>query len=480
MKDALGKGLLGPEDLLPAAASGGATGVEPLGMLAVKMGLISTPRLAECLSEQRRRAARGRHGPLGRIMVELGCLRTEDVENIVRLQGRCSGEEAVASISGELAGLRRYRDLEPIGSGGDGTVYRALDLELNRVVAIKVLRDPPSGARALERFRRETQIIAALRHPNIVAIHDVGQLGGHWFYTMQHVAGESLENLLRRKGCGLKALNGDGPFRARMRVRYWLTLYHLEMNPTVSVGAHLSPLLQENERMREVWRRAQSEWTALEASFPLSELPEGREYVRFAQAVRKAFGEGKGEAEGELEALARGKTLRVESIFALGMIRFAARRFDEAIRTWRPLAEERPGLARLLQLLGHAHMAAGLSKATASGDPQDHYLEAIRYFDGALKGRDPSFALLGFAVTHRLLGEWKAARGHDPRSHYVAVIDRCAGMPSSHPLAAVLLCELGNTYGRLGEWAEAHEEDPFDHYRAGGRRSRLSGGRHVP
>ena len=68
--------------------------------------------------------------------------------------------------------LDKYEFIEPIGAGGWGDVYKALDLELGREVAIKHLKaDLTKNEIALERFLREAKTIAGLRHPNIVIIH---------------------------------------------------------------------------------------------------------------------------------------------------------------------------------------------------------------------------------------------------------------------------------------------------------------------
>ena len=86
-----------------------------------------------------------------------------------------------------------------IGAGGMGEVYRATDTRLNRPVAIKVL--PASLAEDPEfraRFRREAQSIAALSHPNVCVVHDVGHESSHDFLVMELLDGETLAERLRR------------------------------------------------------------------------------------------------------------------------------------------------------------------------------------------------------------------------------------------------------------------------------------------
>src|SRR5262245_63810227 len=74
------------------------------------------------------------------------------------------------------ARLGPYEILDSIGAGGMGEVYRARDPRLHRVVAIKVLpSDFASDPDRLQRFEREARAAAAIEHPNIVAVHDVGR-----------------------------------------------------------------------------------------------------------------------------------------------------------------------------------------------------------------------------------------------------------------------------------------------------------------
>jgi len=95
----------------------------------------------------------------------------------------------------ELVGTRlgRYEILREIGRGGMGVVYEARDAKLDRAVAIKVLPAPSAERAALERFEREARAAAALNHPNIVAIYDVGEASGRPYLVMELVPGESLE-----------------------------------------------------------------------------------------------------------------------------------------------------------------------------------------------------------------------------------------------------------------------------------------------
>jgi len=94
-----------------------------------------------------------------------------------------------------------YELLEEIGSGGFGRVYRGRDLGLEREVAIKVLHPSLTADPAvMERFRREAQLAARVRHPNIVSIYDIRSRAGLQWYTMELVPGMSLAQLVLRQG----------------------------------------------------------------------------------------------------------------------------------------------------------------------------------------------------------------------------------------------------------------------------------------
>jgi serine/threonine-protein kinase len=98
---------------------------------------------------------------------------------------------------GELPVLPGYEVQSVLGHGGMGVVYQARHMRLGRTVAVKMLL---AGAAATEeekeRFLREARAVAALRHPNIVAVHDVGEVHGRPFFTMEFVAGGGLAQKL--------------------------------------------------------------------------------------------------------------------------------------------------------------------------------------------------------------------------------------------------------------------------------------------
>jgi len=92
----------------------------------------------------------------------------------------------------------RYRDLAILGRGGAGEVRRVLDRTLNRVVAVKVLREElAQDVGMVRRFMHEAQVVAQLAHPAIVPVHDLGQLAdGRWYLTMKEVQGRTLREVI--------------------------------------------------------------------------------------------------------------------------------------------------------------------------------------------------------------------------------------------------------------------------------------------
>ena len=94
----------------------------------------------------------------------------------------------------------RYVVERELGSGGMATVFLAQDLKHRRKVAVKVLKPELAVSLGAERFLREIDTTASLRHPHILPLYDSGEVRGALYYVMPFVEGESLRDLLRREG----------------------------------------------------------------------------------------------------------------------------------------------------------------------------------------------------------------------------------------------------------------------------------------
>lgn len=99
-------------------------------------------------------------------------------------------------------GAPRYRWLETLGRGGMGVVFKAQDLELDDLVAIKVLSPDLEydEQELLQRFKREINLNRRIKHPNVARIHDFGTSGDYPYITMEYVPGLDLRTLIHREG----------------------------------------------------------------------------------------------------------------------------------------------------------------------------------------------------------------------------------------------------------------------------------------
>ena len=128
----------------------------------------------------------------------------------------------------------RYRIAGLLGRGGMGEVYRADDLKLGQVVALKFLpgelaTDPAS----LERFRAEVRTARQVSHPNVCRVYDIGEADGRQFLTMEYVDGEDLASLLRRIGRlpGGKALDVARQLCAGLSAIHDCGVLHRDLKP---------------------------------------------------------------------------------------------------------------------------------------------------------------------------------------------------------------------------------------------------------
>jgi len=128
----------------------------------------------------------------------------------------------------------RYRIVGLLGKGGMGEVYRADDLKLGQVVALKFLPvDLAGDPSALERFRAEVRTARQVSHPNVCRVYDIGESDGRQFLTMEYVDGEDLASLLRRIGRlpGGKALDVARQLCAGLAAIHDCGVLHRDLKP---------------------------------------------------------------------------------------------------------------------------------------------------------------------------------------------------------------------------------------------------------
>jgi tRNA A-37 threonylcarbamoyl transferase component Bud32 len=130
------------------------------------------------------------------------------------------------STSSQMIGTvlsSRYKLEAKLGSGGMSTVYLARDTTLDRQVAVKVMhREMSEQADQLERFRQEARAVAKLSHPNVVAVIDAGEDGGHPYIVFEYVEGETLKQRINRVG----ALDTQEALAYAIEVARGLTVAH--------------------------------------------------------------------------------------------------------------------------------------------------------------------------------------------------------------------------------------------------------------
>ena len=94
----------------------------------------------------------------------------------------------------------RYKILQKIGSGGSGHVFKAFDIDLDELIVLKVLKNQNSNSQEITMFKQEIRLARRILDPNIVRIHDFGQIAEHVFISMEYVNGYTIEDILAYSG----------------------------------------------------------------------------------------------------------------------------------------------------------------------------------------------------------------------------------------------------------------------------------------
>ena len=129
--------------------------------------------------------------------------------------------------------LDQYEILSPLGAGGMGEVYRARDSRLNREVAIKVLHDfSSSDPDRLRRFEQEARAAAALNHPNILVVYQMGTFEGDPYLVSELLEGETLRERLKKGPLPLRKVVDYGVQIARgLAAAHEKGIVHRDLKP---------------------------------------------------------------------------------------------------------------------------------------------------------------------------------------------------------------------------------------------------------
>jgi len=154
-----------------------------LGKMAVEQGLCTNEELRQCIEELQ---SRKKVSPtkLENLLTDMGYITVRQAERLRELAKE--SKAAVQQIPG-------YKITGKLGAGAMAVVYKAEQLSLNRMVAIKILpKKFSSNAEYVQRFYKEGRAAARLNHPNIVQAIDVGEAGGYHYFVMEYVEGKTI------------------------------------------------------------------------------------------------------------------------------------------------------------------------------------------------------------------------------------------------------------------------------------------------
>jgi serine/threonine-protein kinase len=169
---------------------------QPFGKVALELGLISREQLDECTTICDSVAKMGVQYSFQEILLRKGYITNQEILEVFR----------VLVKEGVRPRVGNFEILSKVAEGGMGTVYKARQVSLDRIVALKVL--PPHLARDqayLHRFVREAKTAGRLSHPNIVTTLDVGESQGFHYIAMEYVEGPTVREMIREQGRILEA-----------------------------------------------------------------------------------------------------------------------------------------------------------------------------------------------------------------------------------------------------------------------------------
>jgi eukaryotic-like serine/threonine-protein kinase len=157
----------------------------------IRRGLATPQEIEYCKAQRSKLSANAKGEPPGllEVMIAAKALTASQARRLTQELGESQKKF-------EIPG---YQILDKIGKGSMGVVYKARQASVDRIVAVKVLLDAlAQNKEFIKRFSREAQIAAKLSHNNIVNAIDAGEVGGHHYFVMEYVEGETVKDMIER------------------------------------------------------------------------------------------------------------------------------------------------------------------------------------------------------------------------------------------------------------------------------------------
>jgi serine/threonine protein kinase len=168
------------------------------GQLAVEAGILTEDQLMDCWKARDTAEREGRSPPdIEVIAVQKGFMSDDQVRLIKKAEERIKKDEARS----QPARIGGYEILGKLGDGGLGSVYRARQISMGRIVALKVLHKKwMKDEEFKKRFLLEARLVGRLSHQNLIQVYDVGREKDSYYFSMEFVDGETIEQMVDRDG----------------------------------------------------------------------------------------------------------------------------------------------------------------------------------------------------------------------------------------------------------------------------------------
>ncbi len=168
------------------------------GQLAVESRLVTPEQFDAAMTISKDSGA-----PLSKVMIDHGYIDTQTADRLSKALHRIIRDERAVSEGGSLAQkqIGGYKSLRRIGEGGMGEVYLAEQLNMHRLVALKVLHSQWADDEEFrKRFLLEARAAGKLSHQNLINVYDVGKYQGKYYFAMEYVDGVTVEDMIEDEG----------------------------------------------------------------------------------------------------------------------------------------------------------------------------------------------------------------------------------------------------------------------------------------